>query len=65
MVDKNLNKHFNEKNDKPFVVDMLNLGKNDSKDLIKIDKKIETLTSQPRNQRKYRFTTAYPPITPI
>ena len=37
MVDKNLNKYFNEKNNKPFVVDMLNLGKNDSKDLIKID----------------------------
>ena len=37
MVDKNLNKYFNEKNNKPFVVDMLNLG-NDSKDLIKIDK---------------------------
>ena len=40
MVDKNLNKYFNEKNNKPFVVDMLNLGKNDSKDLIKIEKKI-------------------------
>ena len=38
MVDKNLNEYFNEKNNKPFVVDMLNLG-NDSKDLIKIDKK--------------------------
>ena len=37
MVDKNLNKYFNEKNNKPFVVDMLNLG-NDFKDLIKIDK---------------------------
>ena len=37
MVDKNLNKYFNEKNNKPFVVDMLNLG-NDSKDLIEIDK---------------------------
>ena len=41
MVDKNLNKYFNEKtNNKPFVVDMLNLG-NDSKDLIKIYKKNE------------------------
>ena len=40
MVDKNLNKYFNEKNYKPFVVDMLNLG-NDSKDLIKIDKKMK------------------------
>ena len=40
MVDKNLNKYFNEKNNKPFVVDMLNFG-NDSKDLIKIDRKNE------------------------
>ena len=32
MVDKNLNKYFNEKtNNLPFVVDMLNLG-NDSTD---------------------------------
>ena len=37
MVDKNLNKYFNEKNNVPFVVDMLNLG-NDSTDLIKFDK---------------------------
>ena len=38
MVDKNLNKYFNEKNNNSkFVVDMLNLG-NDSTDLIKIDK---------------------------
>ena len=37
MFDKNLNKYFNEKNNKPFVIDMLNLG-NDSKDLIEIDK---------------------------
>ena len=38
MVDKNLNKYFNEKNNNvPFVVDMLNLG-NNSTDLIKIDK---------------------------
>ena len=36
MVDKNLNKYFNEKNDVPFVVDMLNLGDN-STDLIKVD----------------------------
>ena len=37
MFDKNLNKYFNEKNNLPFVVDMLNLG-NDSTDLIKVDK---------------------------
>ena len=37
MLDKNLNKYFNEKNKVPFVVDMLNLGDN-SKDLIKVDK---------------------------
>ena len=38
MVDKNLNKYFNEKtNNLPFVVDMLNLG-NNSTDLIKVDK---------------------------
>ena len=33
MFDKNLNKYFNEKNNVPFVVDMLNLGDN-STDLI-------------------------------
>ena len=37
MVDKNLDKYFNEKNNKQFVVDMLNIG-SDSKDLIEIDK---------------------------
>ena len=37
MIDKNLNKYFNEKNNLPFVVDMLNLGK-DSTDLIRVDK---------------------------
>ena len=38
MVDRNLNKYFNEKtNNVPFVVDMLNLG-NNSTDLIKVDK---------------------------
>ena len=37
MADKNLNKYFNEKNNIPFVVDMLNLG-NDSTDLIEVDK---------------------------
>ena len=37
MVDKNLNKYFNVKNNVPFVVDMLNLG-NNSTDLIKVDK---------------------------
>ena len=40
MFDKNLdnlNKYFNEKNNKPFVVDMLNLG-NNSTDLIEVDK---------------------------
>ena len=37
MFDKNLNKYFNEKNNAPFVVDMLNLGDN-STDLIKVDK---------------------------
>ena len=36
-LDKNLNKYFNEKNNVPFVVDMLNLG-NNSTDLIKVDK---------------------------
>ena len=36
MFDKNLNKYF-EKNNVPFVVDMLNLGDN-STDLIKVDK---------------------------
>ena len=36
-LDKNLNKYFNEKNNVPFVIDMLNLG-NDSTDLIKVDK---------------------------
>ena len=36
-LDKNLNKYFNEKNNVPFVVDMLNLGDN-STDLIKVDK---------------------------
>ena len=37
MFDKNLNKYFNEKNNIPFVVDMLNLC-NDSTDLIEVDK---------------------------
>ena len=37
MVDKNLNKYFNVKNNVPFVVHMLNLG-NDSTDLININK---------------------------
>ena len=37
MFDKNLNKYFNEKNNLPFVVDMLNLG-NDSTDLSEVDK---------------------------
>ena len=38
ILDKNLNKYFNEKtNNLPFVVDMLNLG-NNSTDLIKVDK---------------------------
>ena len=37
MFDKNLHKYFNEKNNIPFVVDMLNLG-NDSTDLIEVDK---------------------------
>ena len=37
MVDKNLNKYFDIKNNVPFVVDMLILG-NDSTDLIKINK---------------------------
>ena len=36
-LDKNLNKYSNEKNNIPFVVDMLNLG-NDSTDLIEVDK---------------------------
>ena len=36
-LDKNLNKYFTEKNNVPFVVDMLNLGDN-STDLIKVDK---------------------------
>ena len=36
-LDKNLNKYFNEKNNIPFIVDMLNLGDN-STDLIKVDK---------------------------
>ena len=36
-LDKNLNKYFNEKNNVPFVADMLNLGDN-STDLIKVDK---------------------------
>ena len=36
-LDINLNKYFNERNNIPFVVDMLNLG-NDSTDLIKVDK---------------------------
>ena len=36
-VDKNLYKYFNEKNNVPIVVDMLNLGDN-STDLIKVDK---------------------------
>ena len=36
-LDKNLNKYFNEKNNLPFVVDILNLGDN-STDLIKVDK---------------------------
>ena len=36
-LDKSLNKYFNEKNNIPFVVDMLNLGDN-STDLIKVDK---------------------------
>ena len=36
-LDKNLNKYFNEKNNVPFVVNMLNLGDN-STDLIKVDK---------------------------
>ena len=37
MVDKNLNKYLNEKNNVLFVVDMLDLGYN-STDLIKVDK---------------------------
>ena len=38
VVDKNLNKYFNEEtNNLPFIVDTLNLG-NNSTDLIKIDK---------------------------
>ena len=38
MVDKNLDKYFNEKtNNLPFVVDMLNIG-NNTTDLIKVDK---------------------------
>ena len=37
MVDKNLNKYFNVRNNVPFFVDMLNLG-NNSTDLIKVDK---------------------------
>ena len=37
MVDKNLNKYFNKKNNVPLVVDMLNLA-NNSTDLIKVDK---------------------------
>ena len=37
MFDKNLDKYFNEKNNIPFVVDMLNLSDN-STDLIKVDK---------------------------
>ena len=37
MVDKNLNKYFNVKNNVTFVVDMLNLG-NNSTDLIKVVK---------------------------
>ena len=37
MFDKNLNKYFNEKNNVPFVVDMLNLD-NNSTDLIEVDK---------------------------
>ena len=36
-LDKNLNKYFNEKNNSPFFVDLLNL-RNDSTDLIKVDK---------------------------
>ena len=36
-LDKNLNKYFNEKNNVPFVVDMLNFGDN-STDLMKVDK---------------------------
>ena len=36
-LNKNLNKYFNEKNNTPFVVDMLNPGDN-STDLIKVDK---------------------------
>ena len=37
MVDKNLDKYFNEKSNVPFVIDMLNLG-NNSTDLINVDK---------------------------
>ena len=37
MVYENLNNYFNEKNNVPFVVDMLNLGDNCT-DLIKVDK---------------------------
>ena len=37
IFDKNFNKYFNEKNNVPFVVDMLNLGHN-STDLIEVDK---------------------------
>ena len=36
-LDKNLNKYFNEKNNVPFVVDMLDLGDN-STDLIEVNK---------------------------
>ena len=47
-LDKNLNKYFNEKNNMPFVVDMLNLG-NNSTDLIEVDK------NENKNLLKYVF----------
>ena len=37
IFDKNFDKYFNDKNNVPFVVDILNLG-NNSTDLIKVDK---------------------------
>ena len=47
-LDKNLNKYFNEKNNLPFVVDVINIG-NDSTDLIKVDK------HENKNLLKYVF----------
>ena len=56
MFDKNLNKYFNEKNNVPFVADMLNLGNNFT-DLIKVDKHENLLKDVLEIDNQYKFLT--------